>query len=132
MRTKKLVVSAVLFVGATAGAVSCTDSAEHTIGTRLDGVTVDCTARSSDVSVCAAVADACDAATVLWPPNHKMHSFSLADCQPAADCGGGDGGGGTGTPPGGGSGSGSGSGGGDVIMRTTGGIAAAVDISTAH
>jgi hypothetical protein len=115
MRAHKLVVSAaVLF-----GAATCTDSVEHTIGMRLDGVKVDCVERSDDVSACAAVDDPCDAQVVLWPPNHKMERFTLADCAPAPSCdGGGDGGGD-------GSGSGSGSGSGDIIFRTDSPLAAA-------
>src|SRR5262249_3946169 len=100
----------------------------HTSGMRVDGVKVDCTSTGDGVHACAAVADACDAATVLWPPNHKMHRFTLDDCIPAPGCGGGGGGsgsdgsggggsGGSGSDGGGGSGSGSGSG--IILLRTS-------------
>jgi hypothetical protein len=78
---------------------------------------VDCVGKGDDVSMCAAVNDPCDANTVLWPPNHKMVRFSLADCAPAAGCdGGGDG-----------SGSGSGSGSDVIIERTISAAAAPAD-----
>jgi hypothetical protein len=115
MRVQKLVVTAAVLFGAAA----CTDPAVHTIGMRVDGVKVDCVQRGDGVSTCAALNDACDAATVLWPPNHKMVRFTLADCAPAPGCGG-DGGGG-------GSGSGSGSGSDDVIFRTSAFAAAPAD-----
>lgn len=113
MRTQKLVVAATLLLGAAA----CSDDSEHIFGTRVDGVTVDCMKKSDGISVCAAVNDACDAATVLWPPNHKLVRFTLADCAPAAGCdGGGDG-----------SGSGSGSGSDVIIERTLTAMAAPAD-----
>ncbi|HZJ65384.1 MAG TPA: hypothetical protein VFD36_17860, partial [Kofleriaceae bacterium] len=83
---QKLIVAG---AGCFAAAMACVaGSVEHTTGMRIDGVKVDCTAQSDDVSSCAAVADACDVTTVLWPPNHKMHRFSLDDCAPPPGCGG--------------------------------------------
>ena len=52
MRTQILIVAAAGF----GAAVACTDSVEHTTGMRVDGVKVDCAARSDGVSNCAAVA----------------------------------------------------------------------------
>lgn len=102
MRAQNLVVTAML-VG---GAAACTGGSSTTTGMRFDGVKVQCTSTGDDVAQCAPVApgDACDAANVLWPPNHKMISFTLADCAPPPGCGG----------DGSGSGSGSGSGGGGI------------------
>jgi hypothetical protein len=94
------------------GAAACTGGSSTTTGMRFDGVKVQCTSVGDDVARCAPVAPdaACDAATVLWPPNHKMMPFTLADCGPPPGCG--DGSGGDGGS--GGSGSGSGSGGGGI------------------
>jgi hypothetical protein len=122
MRTENLVLTATILIGATA----CSGSSDTVTGMRVDGQMVTCTKHSDDVSTCApVVSDPCDATNVLWPPNHKMISFTLADCVPAPGCGGGGGGGsgsgsgsGDGSGSGGGSGSGSGSGSG-VILRTT-------------
>lgn len=111
MRTKKLLVTALLVTGAAA----CTEATVHTVGMRVDGVLVDCVQRGDGVSMCAAVDNACDAATVLWPPNHKMVRFTLAACAPAPGCGGG---GGSGDGGGSGSGSGSDDGDGGIIFRT--------------
>jgi hypothetical protein len=91
MQMPKLVVAAAIFIGAAA----CSDVTEHTIGMRVDGVKVDCAQQSDGVSVCTPVdGDTCGAATVLWPPNHKMIRFTLADCAVDPGCGGGDEGGG--------------------------------------
>jgi hypothetical protein len=107
MRTQNLVVTAMLL----GGAAACTGGqSTTTTGTRFDGVKVQCTQSGDDVAMCAPVTpgDACDAANVLWPPNHKMIQFTLADCAPPPGCGSGSG-----------SGSGSGGGGIGIIMRTT-------------
>jgi hypothetical protein len=126
MRTDNLVVTAMLLVGAAA----CSSSSDTVIGMRADGVKVACTPQGEDVSACTPVDPAqCDsAATVLWPPNHKMVQFTLAECIAVqTGCGGGGGdGGGSGSGSGGGSGSGSGSGSNDgVLLRTTHGAALA-------
>lgn len=62
-------------------------------GVRSDGVTVTCQDDGDDVHVCDPQppaddppADTCDdwqdggPALVLWPPNHKLYQFTLADC----------------------------------------------------
>jgi hypothetical protein len=134
MRTENLVLTATILVGAAA----CGGSSDSVTGMRFDGVKVTCNKQSDDVSTCAPMAsDPCDAATVLWPPNHKMIQFTLAACAPAPGCGGGGSGsgsgsgGGSGSGSGGGSGSGSGSG---VILRTTGTADATgtADVTGAH
>lgn len=81
-------------------AVACTSDGRDTItGTRADGVTVvceptstgggdddgyECTPSDGD-DTCEGYADG-GTALVLWPPNHKLHTISLADCAAVSDC----------------------------------------------
>ena len=106
MRLQNLVATAVLV-----GSAACSGQ-NVTTGMRFDGVKVECTQTGDGVNLCAPVgpADPCDAANVLWPPNHKMIQFTLSACAPAPGCGGG----------GDGSDAGSGSDDGDagIIFRT--------------
>jgi hypothetical protein len=100
MRTQELIVTATILMGGTA----CSTTSNDTMtGVRGDGVTVECAQASDGVSTCTPEDgdDHCEsweeggAATVLWPPNHKLIRFTLADCagvQSGCD-GGGDGGG---------------------------------------
>ena len=135
MRTENLVLTATILLGA-----GCGGSSDTVTGMRYDGVMVTCTKHSDDVSTCAPVAsDPCDASNVLWPPNHKMIQFTLADCLPAPGCGGGGSGSGSGSGSGGGSGSGSGGGSGSgsgsgsgVILRTTSDAIGTADATAAH
>jgi len=85
MRLQNLVATAVLV-----GSAACSGQ-NVTTGMRFDGVKVECTQTGDDVNRCAPVspADPCDAANVLWPPNHKMIEFTLSACAPAPGCGGG-------------------------------------------
>jgi hypothetical protein len=115
MRTQILVVTATML--AAAAAVACTGASggsETMAGMRVDGTEVACSHEGDGISRCAPSAPgsaaSCDSVTVLWPPNHKMVQFTLADCAPPPGCG--DGGGGDGSGSSGGSGSGGGSGGG--------------------
>ena len=79
-------------------AVACTGGGRDTItGTRSDGVTVVCepsdTGGGDDAYECVPSDgdDACESfaeggtALVLWPPNHKLHTISLADCAALSD-----------------------------------------------
>lgn len=112
MRTQNLMVTALVVLGASAGAAGCSGGAPTTVGMRYDGVKVECTQTGDGVSSCtpAAAADPCDVVNVLWPPNHKMIQFTLSACAPPPSCGdGGDGG------PDAGSGSGEDA---DIIFRT--------------
>ena len=103
MRMENLVVSAMILVAGT----GCSGGSGGTVtGMRADGVKVDCTTQSDDVSTCVpADPGQCESgATVLWPPNHKLISFTLADCMPVqTTCGG----------------SGSGSGSGVILLAAT-------------
>jgi hypothetical protein len=135
---QKLLITASLIAGASA----CSGSSGPISGVRADGVTVECAPQFDDVSTCIPTSGdgTCDnggADAVLWPPNHKLIRFTLADCAPIqTGCGGGDGGGsgggdgggsgggdgggsGGGSGSGSGSGSGGGSGGGGVILFTS-------------
>ena len=97
------------------GAMACGGGSDEVSGTRVDGVHVTCAQQFDDISTCTpddggGTCDDAGAATVLWPPNHKLIQFTLADCAPVrTGCG--DGGGD-------GSGGGSGGGGGGVIFFT--------------
>ena len=83
MRKQTLAVAATIFLGAGA----CGGSKVIT-GIRADGLTVECVAQQDDVSTCTPLDgdNACEswedggAATVLWPPNHALIQFTLADC----------------------------------------------------
>ncbi|HEU0029728.1 MAG TPA: hypothetical protein VFQ53_03775 [Kofleriaceae bacterium] len=73
--------SAVLFVSA------CT-SEDPMVGYRSDGVLVECSSLGDDVNLCTPADgdEVCETwqdggpATVLWPPNHKLYTFTLDDC----------------------------------------------------
>lgn len=99
---------------------ACSGGSDVILGTRVDGVHVACEPTSDDVSTCTpddggGTCDQDGAAIVLWPPNHKLVQFTLADCAPVrTGCG--DDGGGDGS--GGGDGGGGGSGDGGVIFYT--------------
>lgn len=98
MKTWKLGITTAIL----AGAAACGNSSGTTIGVRSDGLTVECEPQSDDVSTCTPDDgdDHCEswedggAASVLWPPNHKLIRFTLDDCAAIQDgCdGGGDGG----------------------------------------
>ena len=72
---------------------ACTDEDMVMTGVRADGITVNCEGQSDDVSACTPQDgdNACEtwedggAANVLWPPNHKLIRFTLADCAPITD-----------------------------------------------
>jgi len=103
MRTLKLAITTAIL----AGAAGCSNSGNITIGVRSDGLTVRCEQQFDDVSTCTPDDgdNRCEtwkdggAANVLWPPNHTLIRFTLADCaavQPGCDGGGDDGGSGDG------------------------------------
>jgi hypothetical protein len=72
---------------------ACTGEDMVMTGVRADGITVNCEEQFDDVSACTPQDgdNACEtwedggAANVLWPPNHKLIRFSLADCAPVTD-----------------------------------------------
>ena len=74
------------------GWAACAGS-DLTVGVRADGLTVECADEGDDVNTCTPLDgdDACEgwtaggAATVLWPPNHKLMRFTLADCAAVQD-----------------------------------------------
>ena len=67
--------------------VACTDDNVVT-GYRADGLAVTCEGKGDDLSACAPADgdNTCETwenggeANVLWPPNHKLIRFTLADC----------------------------------------------------
>ena len=98
---KKIVGSILVTV---AGMLACAGTAESTalVGTRSDGLQVVCTSDGDATYACdpqqpsghgPRTGDGCASwaeggpALVLWPPNHKLHTVTLADCaRVRADC----------------------------------------------
>lgn len=75
---------------------ACTETRDTIVGTRADGLTVTCEPDPSDDTgyqctpqdgddTCEGYADG-GTALVLWPPNHKLHTISLAQCAALSDC----------------------------------------------
>lgn len=89
-----------LLVSMSIFAAACAQDGRDTItGVRADGVTVvceptgsgggdddgyECTPSDGD-ETCEGYAEG-GTALVLWPPNHKLHTISLAECAAVSDC----------------------------------------------
>jgi hypothetical protein len=89
----RIIISALALSAAGIGACS-SSIGDSMVGVREDGMEVRCEQEEDEVLTCTPEDgdDECETwedggtATILWPPNHKLHRLTLDMCAPARDC----------------------------------------------